>query len=125
MSDDDQAIQRAFVVYPKLRHFTDELAAIPEPRLAELLSTILEGWRDSVPRCATCKWWEEHKDYVGDGDYLPTGKGMCELAHNGDYPGKPSSLAIAERIDTFHDGSLMTDATFGCIQHEPKPLDKS
>jgi len=65
-----------------------------------------------MPRCATCKWWDQQDK----------GWGYCEMAMttvSGDWYHK-SSKANAQGWDDTHGAYLYTDKGFGCVQHEPR-----
>lgn len=66
--------------------------------------------RDEVPRCQTCRHWEQHDD-------LPAG--LCsQIRDDGGYPAWPPKPEIRSGPE---DGFayLWVPASFGCTEYQP------
>lgn len=67
----------------------------------------------SMPRCATCKHWNETPAYLN-----ATGR-RCNLLTFGD------QKLVFIRVDYDYEHEVYTEPEFGCVLHEPKETDGS
>jgi len=65
------------------------------------------------PRCATCRHWARGRAGYSVKCWSTWGGTESAACRR---PGRPGALAIAASDDA---AELTTDATFGCVQHEP------
>jgi hypothetical protein len=100
---------------PLVRPLTaEEIVGAQRARCDEAVRTMSELIKESMPRCATCKHWT--REVWADGDGLT----HCIIgqSHKSN-PDTKNTLAFALDSEAYH-AFLVTEATFGCVQHEAK-----